>query len=428
MTATAVVGLQWGDEAKGKVVDLLSKNADLVARFNGGDNAGHTVVNQYGTFKLRLSPNGFYNPKTICVIGPGVVVNLRTLLEEIDSIQQSGLQLKGRYWISPRCQVIMPYHPMVESIFERIKGNARTGTTRRGIGPVFADKVSYNGIRLFDLANEALFAEKLRVQLALKNPILEAFELEPLDFDSVYQEKLAQYARISEWVKEPFGLIQETLINQGHVVLEGAQGALLDNIWGTYPFCTASVTLAGGAPSGLGIAPKWIQRVIGVAKAYTTRVGAGPMPTELQDKTGEILQKEGQEFGTVTGRARRCGWFDAELVRFTCQLNGATELALTKLDVLDTLPRLKICTGYRHASAGDRISHYWEGDAHWLEECQPEYIEMEGWQQSTRETRRLEELPANAQAYIRKIEDLVGVPVRFISVGPEREATISVRN
>jgi adenylosuccinate synthase len=427
MTATAIVGLQWGDEAKGKIVDLLSETADLVARFNGGDNAGHTVVNQYGMFKLRLSPNGFFNSKTICVIGPGVVVNLETLLDEIDRLQQSGLQLEGRYWISPRCQVVMPYHPLLEGIFEQVKGGARTGTTRRGMGPVFADKVSYNGIRLFDLANPQAFAEKLRVQLAIKNPILEAFGLEPLSFENVYQEKLAQYARLRRWVQEPFGLIQAALANLDHILLEGAQGALLDNNWGTYPFCTASITLAGGACAGLGIAPRWITRVIGVAKAYTTRVGAGPMPTELHDEVGETLQNQGREFGTVTGRPRRCGWFDAELVRFTSQLNGATEIALTKLDVLDTLPTLKICTGYRHADSGEAIRHYWEGDAHWLGECQPEYLELKGWQQPTRAARSFNELPSEAQAYVHKIAELTGVAVRFVSVGPERESTITVQ-
>ena len=353
-------------------------------------------------------------------------MNLDTLIDEIVRIQASGIQLAGRFWISPRCHIVMPYHPMMESIFEKTKDVARTGTTKRGMGPVYADKVSYNGIRLFDLANQDAFADKLHTQLALKNPIFEAFDLQPLDFYQVYRDKLAQYERIREWVKEPFGLIQETLAKQGHIVLEGAQGALLDNNWGSYPFCTASITLAGGASAGLGIAPRWIQRVIGVAKAYTTRVGAGPMPTELQDDTGETLQKEGQEFGTVTGRARRCGWFDAELVGFTSQLNGATELALTKLDVLDKLPVLKICTGYRHASTGESIRHYWEGDAVWLAECQPVYLEMEGWQQSTRDVRHFEQLPDKAKAYTQKIEELVGVPVRFISVGPERDETISV--
>jgi len=426
MTATVVVGLQWGDEAKGKIVDCLCESADIVARFSGGDNAGHTVINKFGTFKLRLTPNGFYNPKTICAIGPGAVINLNTLVNEINTIQETGIQLKDRLWVSPRCHVVMPYHPMLESINESAKGSARTGTTKRGIGPVYADKVSYNGIRLADLSDEKIFADKLRIQLALKNPIFTSFGLEPLDYDRVCQEKLEQYTRVKEWVREPYGLIQDTLENHGHVVLEGAQGALLDNNWGTYPYCTASITLAGGAAAGLGISPQWLSRVVGVTKAYTTRVGAGPMPTELNDDIGEILQRQGKEFGTVTGRARRCGWLDAGLVRFTSQLSGITELALTKLDVLDTLPVIKICVGYHHKSSGERLRQYWEGDAHWLEDCQPVYIEMEGWEQNTTKAKDFSQLPPQAQAYVRKVEELSGVPVRFISVGPEREATIQV--
>ncbi|MBN1148707.1 MAG: adenylosuccinate synthase [Anaerolineales bacterium] len=427
MPVTAVVGSQWGDEAKGKVVDLLCQEADIVARFNGGDNAGHTVVNPYGTFKVRLTPNGFSNPGTACVIGPGVVINPATLIEELVSIQASGIDLEGRLWISPRCHVVMPYHPMMETIFEQARGAARTGTTRRGIGPVYADKVSYNGIRFFDLADRALLAEKLRIQLAIKNPIFEAFRLPPLEFEAVYQEKLAQYARLQQHVREPFGFVQETLEAGGRVLLEGAQGALLDNNWGTYPFCTASIVLSGGAPAGLGIAPQQIQRVIGVAKAYTTRVGAGPMPTELFDEVGETLQKEGQEFGTVTGRPRRCGWFDAELVRFTAQLNGVTDLALTKLDVLDTLPVLKICTGYRLPESGERLWRYWELDAHNLGRVEPVYIELQGWQRSTRAARQFADLPPQAQAYVHRVEELVGVSVKFISVGPARQETISAQ-
>jgi adenylosuccinate synthase len=431
MTVTAVVGAQWGDEAKGKFVDVLCQDAAIVARYNGGDNAGHTVVNPYGVFKVRLTPNGFYNPKTICIIGPGVVVNLATLQAEIEMIGKSGIDLAGRLWISPRCHVVMPYHPMLESIYEDAKGSARTGTTRRGIGPVYADKVSYNGIRLADLADEAVFSEKLRIQLSVKNPIFQAFGLDPLDFEAIFQEKLSQYAQVREMVREPFGLLQNALKNRENVLLEGAQAALLDNVWGTYPFVTASNTLAGGAADGLGLAPRWIERVIGVAKAYTTRVGAGPMPTELFDEVGQVLLNEGQEFGTVTSRPRRCGWFDAALVRFTAQLNGMTELALTKLDVLDTLPSLKICigytiAGYRSESAPQRLWEYWEGDANWLARVEPVYIELAGWQQSTKMARRYEQLPVQAQAFVRKVEELVDTPVRIISVGPGRDEIIQV--
>lgn len=426
MTVTAVVGLQWGDEAKGKFVDLLAKDADIVARFNGGDNAGHTVVNDYGTFKLRLTPNGLLNPKTVCVIGPGVVVNMETLLLESQMFQNSGLDLSNRLWISPRCNIVMPYHPMIESIYEQAKGASRTGTTKRGMGPVFADKVSYNGIRLGDLVDEEVFAEKLRIQLAIKNPIFRTFDMPELDFEQVFQEKLTQYTQLSHWVREPYGLIQETLASNGNLLLEGAQGALLDNQWGTYPYCTASTTLSGGACAGLGLRPQSINHVIGIAKAYTTRVGSGPMPTELLDEIGKILLEEGAEYGTVTQRPRRCGWLDAELVRFTCQINGVTELALTKVDVLDKLPTLRIGIGYRHPASPDQLKRYWQGDARWLAECQPEYIEMEGWQQSTKDIRSYEQLPEKTKAYIKKVEELTDTPIRYVSVGPERDATIKV--
>lgn len=427
MTVSAVVGLQWGDEAKGKMVDLLCQDADIVARFNGGDNAGHTVVNAYGTFKLRLIPNGIANPKTQCVIGPGVVVNLATVIEEIEFIQRAGIDLGDRLWISPRCHVVMPYHPMIEDIYETAKGSQRTGTTRRGIGPVYADKVSYNGIRLADLAYPESFAEKVRIQLAVKNPLFEAFGLPPLSAEAVMQEKLSQFERLRWAVRESFGMIQEALQRGASLVLEGAQGALLDNDWGTYPYVTASSTLAGGAAAGLGLSPCSIQQVIGVAKAYTSRVGSGPMPTELFDDIGQLLRDEGQEYGTVTGRPRRCGWLDADLIAFTARLNGCTDLALTKLDVLDRLPTIKIAVGYRHPSDPKRVAHYWEGDASWLAQCEPVYIEMEGWQQSTRQARRFEELPPQAQAFVRKVEQLSGVPVSFISVGPERDAIIRIK-
>jgi adenylosuccinate synthase len=424
MSVTMVIGAQWGDEAKGKVVDLLSQDAGITARFNGGDNAGHTVINDYGTFKLRLTPNGFSNPETNCIIGPGVVVNLATLINEIQMIRDAGIDLSDRLWVSPRCHVVMPYHPIVEGIYEMAKGNASTGTTKRGMGPVYADKVSYNGIRLVDLQDKEVFRDKLQIQLQVKNALFKAFNLEPLDLQTVLEEKLEQYSKVHGVVRESFGLVQSGLRNDANIILEGAQGSLLDNTWGTYPFCTASTTISGGAAAGLGIAPRFISRVIGVAKAYTTRVGRGPMPTELNDAIGQTLQNEGKEFGTVTGRPRRCGWFDADLVAFTARLNGFTEIALTKLDVLDTLPRIKIGVGYHPTGQAGNLAHYWEGDARWLEGYEPEYIEMDGWMHSTKEVRQFDKLPNQAQAYVQRIEELVETPVSIVSVGPERNATI----
>ena len=428
MSVTIVAGAQWGDEAKGKIVDLLSQDAEITARFNGGDNAGHTVINQYGTFKLRLTPNGFSNPKTTCVIGPGVVVNLATLIEEIHTIQQAGFDLNGRLVISPRCNVVMPYHPLVECIYEDAKGAAQTGTTRRGMGPVYADKVSYNGIRMSDLFDSTVFAEKLKVQLKVKNALFQAFGVASLDVQAVLDEKLAQFAQIRSMVRDPFGLLQSALRRDAMIVLEGAQGTLLDNDWGTYPYCTASTTIAGGASAGLGIAPRWINRVVGVAKAYTTRVGSGPFPSELLDETGEAIRKAGAEYGTVTGRPRRCGWFDAELLRFSAQLSGFTEIALTKLDVLDGLPKIKIGVGYKPRGTTDdsMLAHYWEGDARWLKGYEPVYIEVDGWMQSTKQVRQFDHLPAQAQAYVRKVEELLETPVSMVSTGPAREEIIPV--
>jgi adenylosuccinate synthase len=426
MPVTIVLGAQWGDEAKGKVADLLSGDAAVVARFNGGDNAGHTVINPYGTFKLRLLPNGFASPETRCVIGPGVAINLQTLVDEIEMLEGRGLPIRERLWISPRCHVVMPYHPLVEAIYENAKGDARTGTTRRGMGPVYADKVSYNGIRLADLADRDVFADKLRVQLAVKNPLLEAFGTPALDLHKVMGEKLAQYEQVQAVVREPFGMLQEALQAGKLVVMEGAQAALLDTDWGTYPFSTASTTLVGGATAGLGIAPRWIERVIGVAKAYLTRVGSGPFPTELTGGAGYVMLQRGQEYGTVTGRPRRCGWLDVDLLRFTAQLNGFTELVLTKLDVLDSLEELKIGVGYRHPEAGESLAHYWQGDARWLERCEPVYTTLSGWMQSTAMARSFGDLPQLAQAYVRRVEALAGVPVSMISVGPERSEIIPV--
>jgi len=421
-----VIGAQWGDEAKGKVVDLLSQNADITARFNGGDNAGHTVINDYGTFKLRLTPNGFSNPKTTCIIGPGVVVNLSTLIVELQMIKDAGIDLRDRLWISPRCHVVMPYHPIVEAIYELAKGNASTGTTGRGMGPVYADKVSYNGIRLADFQDLQILREKLQVQLHVKNALFKAFNQELLDPQKVLEEKQEQYSQVQSMIREPFGLVQQALRDDAVILLEGAQGSLLDNTWGTYPYCTASTTLSGGVTAGLGIAPQHIKRVIGVTKAYTTRVGRGPMPTELKDSIGQVLQNEGKEFGTVTGRPRRCGWFDADLVSFTARINGFTEIALTKLDVLDTLPKIKIGIGYHPFGHKGILAHYWDGDAHWLEGYEPEYIEVDGWMQSTRGMTQFDELPLQAQAYVHRIEQLVETRVSIVSVGPERNATIMV--
>ncbi len=422
MSVTAIVGAQWGDEGKGKFVDILAEHADLVVRFNGGNNAGHTIVNQFGTFKLHLMPSGIFHPQATCVIGPGVVIDLAGLIEELCECETTGLDFKNRLLISPRCHLILPYHRALDRLYEEAKGHLSTGTTGRGIGPAYADKAGYNGLRLTDLARPGLFLEKLKVQISIKNRIIVALGGEPLDADEIAREYLDYYTVVQPYVKETFGLVQETLQAGRNILLEGAQAALLDTDWGGYPFVTASTTLISAATAGAGVPARAIERVIGVAKAYTTRVGNGPFPTELTDPTGDQIRRNGAEYGTTTGRPRRCGWFDAETVRFAAALNGLTELALTKLDVFDDFETIRLATGYQWEG---RPAHYYDGDALFLEECQPVYEEWAGWQQSIKAARKLDELPAAAQRYIQRLEEAIGVPITYIGVGPDRDETIT---
>ena len=417
MPVTAVVGTQWGDEGKGRLVDVLAQDAELVIRFNGGANAGHTVVNELGTFKMHLTPSGIFSPKARAVIGNGVLVDLEVLLGELESVQQAGIDPADKLIISPRCHVVMPYHKVLDGLLDEAKGQGSVGTTRRGIGPGFADKVSYNGIRLADMARPEVFREKLAAQLAVKNKVMMCLGGGPLDLDGVYNERLALYAKVAQYVREPFPIIHDALARDAGIVLEGAQGALIDTDWSAYPYCTASSPLAGASAAGCGVPPNRINRIVGIAKAYSTRVGNGPLPTELEDATGERIRAAGQEFGTTTGRPRRCGWFDAEVVRFTCALNGITDVAVTRLDVLDGFEKVKVCTGYR--LDGKSIT-YVESDATALAECKPVFEELDGWAEPTSDCRRYSDLPAAARAYVERIERLIGCPVRFVCVGPER--------
>jgi adenylosuccinate synthase len=421
MAVTAILGAQWGDEGKGKYVDLLAEHADLVIRFNGGNNAGHTIVNQYGTFKLHLMPSGAFHPQATCIIGPGVVIDLPALMEELATFEAAGIDFKDRLFISPRCHLIMPYHRTLDRLYEQAKGRLSTGTTGRGIGPVYADKAGYNGLRLADLARPALFAEKLELQVALKNRIISALEGESLNAKQIAQEFLEYYTVVQPYIRETFGLVQETIQVGKNILLEGAQATLLDTDWGGYPFVTASSTLLSAATAGAGVSPRSIARVIGVAKAYTTRVGNGPFPTELCDATGEHIRRNGAEYGTTTGRPRRCGWFDAETVRFAAVINGFTELALTKLDVFDDFETIRMASGYEWQG---QPAHYYDGDATFLEECTPVYEEWAGWNQSISSARCLDDLPTNARRYLKRLEEVVGVPISFIGVGPDRQETI----
>lgn len=420
---TLVIGSQWGDEGKGKIIDYLSQSSDYVIRFHGGNNAGHTVVNSYGKFGMHLIPSGIFSKKTKAIISNGVVVDLETLLAEIETLKKAGINLKNRLFISPRCHLIMPYHKMLDRLYEEAKGKAKTGTTGRGIGPVHADKVSYNGIRVSDLMDKKSFSERLKIQLFIKNKILTALGEKPLKEKEITDKFFNFREKIKTFVSEPYPILQKAIRAQKQILLEGAHGVFLDNEWGTYPFVSASTVLLGGANAGCGIPPKKINRIIGVVKAYTTRVGEGPFPTELFDKDGELLRKEGNEFGTTTGRPRRCGWFDAELLRFAASINGFTELAITKLDILDTFLKLKICTHY--VLNGKRVN-YFDGDAQFLSRVRPVYKTVKGWQQSTKGITKYNDLPKEAKVYLKEIEKLVGVKIFYISTGENREEIIKV--
>ncbi|HEX9334084.1 MAG TPA: adenylosuccinate synthase [Anaerolineales bacterium] len=419
MTVTAVIGTQWGDEGKGKVVDYLSEQVDYVARFNGGNNAGHTVINEYGTFKIHLVPSGIFAQNTVGLIGGGVVIDPEVLLNEIDLLNKAGVGVEERLWISPRSHLIMPYHKILDGLYEEAKGAGATGTTRRGIGPVFADKVSYNGIRWSDFANE-MFESRLKVQMELKNKIIVALGGGMLKYEEVRETYGEYYARLRPYIHELFGIVQDGLKANKNFLLEQAMGTFLDTDWGTYPFVTASTTIPSAASAGLGIPPRYITNVIGVTKAYTTRVGAGPLPTEIHDTESEVYKKFAETAAT-TGRTRRVGWLDLEIVRTAVQLSGVTELCLTKLDVLSGLDEIQVCTGYKLNGQSIR---YADVDAYGLEDVETVYQTVKGWQEDISQARSFDELPVNAQAYIKMIEHATEVPVKWIGVGPERDATI----
>src|SRR5512146_782225 len=410
MPVTVILGTQWGDEGKGKAIDTFAGDYDYVARYNGGNNAGHTIINEYGTFKIHLVPSGIFYPKAKCLIGGGVVIDPTVLIEEMNALRQAGIKLEKRLLISPRSHVIMPYHKVLDGLHEQAKGAGATGTTRRGIGPTYADKVSYNGIRWTDLADRDLFQRKLQIQLDIKNKIIVALGGDPLDFQTVRDDYLRCYGEIKPFIVELFPIVQAGLRDGRKFLLEQAMGTCLDPDWGTYPFVTASTTLASAATGGLGIPPRDISRVIGVTKAYTTRVGAGPMPTEIKPEQGDAsaldykASEAFREVGATTGRARRAGWFDAELTRFAIQVNGVAKLFLTKLDILSGFDEIKICTGYE--LTGKRV-HYVDVDAYALERVKPLYRTVRGWKQDIRGVRRYADLPPRARAYVELIEKLV---------------------
>ncbi len=421
----AVIGGQWGDEGKGKIVDLLAEKAKVVVRFSGGDNAGHTVINPYGEFRLHLVPSGIFYPQVTCIIGNGVVINPAVLLEEIRELQSKGVNT-SRLFISDRAHLIMPYHILLDGLEEERRGRGAIGTTRKGIGPAFADKIARLGIRVGDLLDRDTFLTRLSSVLELKNDILTKVYGSPLlSLEEVYEQYCRYGGQLSPFIRETGFMLQEALLRKEPILLEGAQGTLLDPDFGTYPYVTSSSPLAGGGSIGAGLSPVKIDHIIGVFKAYITRVGGGPMPTELKDETGQLIRERAHEYGTTTGRPRRCGWFDAVSGRFSVGINGFTMIALTRLDILDAFPVVKICTSYK--VNGQTLDRFPSSTAV-LEKCQPVYEELPGWQTPTTEIRDFKKLPHQARRYVKRVEELLSCPVVIVSVGARREQTIKVRS
>lgn len=421
MAAVILIGSQWGDEGKGKITDFLAEKANVVVRCQGGNNAGHTVVVKGEEFKLHLIPSGIlYSDKT-CVIGNGVVIDPKVLLEELSYLAKRGIET-GKLLISSNAHVIMPYHRVLDGLEEEARGEHKIGTTKRGIGPCYMDKASRIGIRIIDLMDKDEFAEKLRRNLVEKNNLfVKVYGHEALKFEDIYETYLGYAEQLRSMVTDSSLAIDESIRSGGKVLFEGAQGTLLDIDHGTYPYVTSSSPIAGGACIGAGVGPTRIDRVVGVIKAYTTRVGEGPFPTELLDEIGEQIQANGHEFGTTTGRPRRCGWFDAVIARYAVRVSGISDFAVTKLDVLTGFETLKICIGYR---VGEEIIREFPQSQKIFKQSQPVYEEMPGWNEDLTDVRRFEDLPEAAKKYILRIEEITGVPATLIAIGPGREQTI----
>jgi len=421
-----VIGTQWGDEGKGKVVDLLTDRASAVVRFQGGHNAGHTLVIDGKKTVLHLIPSGILREAVQCLIGNGVVLSPGALLEEIRMLEDSGVPARERLRISPSCPLILPYHVALDHARERARGKQAIGTTGRGIGPAYEDKVSRRGLRLGDSLDVDGFKEKLREVMDYHNFALEHyFKAEPLDYARVLDEALTQCEEIRPLIADVSGLLHDLRAQGGSILFEGAQGALLDIDHGTYPFVTSSTTTAGGAASGSGVGPRDLDYILGIVKAYTTRVGAGPFPTELFDEDGDYLGKQGHEFGATTGRKRRCGWLDMVALNRSFHINSVSGICITKLDVLDGMETIRVCTAYELDGARLQAPPTSSDD---LARCRPTFIELPGWGESTVDAKSVDELPGNARAYLAKIEELSGLPIDIVSTGPDRNQTIIERH
>ena len=421
MSSVVVVGTQWGDEGKGKITDFLSERAEYVARYQGGDNAGHTI--QFGgeTYKLHLIPSGIFSPEKLCIIGNGVVVNPKSLVTELAYLHERNITTDNLR-ISDRAHVILPYHIELDRLQEEAKGDKKIGTTIKGIGPAYMDKAARVGIRIADLLDREVFEERLRLNLEDKNrQFTKLYDANPMNFEDIFEEYYEYGQQIKQYVCDTSVLLNDALDNGKRVLFEGAQGVMLDIDQGTYPFVTSSNPLAGGVTIGSGVGPSKVTKVVGVCKAYTSRVGDGPFPTELFDEIGSRIREVGREYGTTTGRPRRVGWFDSVVMRHSKRVSGITNLCLNSIDVLTGLETVKICVAYRKSN-GEEISHY-PASLVELGQCEPVYEELPGWTKDITGCRTLNELPIEAQNYVRRVSELVGVKISTFSVGPDRNQT-----
>ncbi|MFC4077257.1 adenylosuccinate synthase [Salinithrix halophila] len=424
MSTVVIVGTQWGDEGKGKITDFLAEKAEVVSRYQGGNNAGHTIVFGGKRYKLHLIPSGIFYPEKICVLGNGMVLHPQALVEELAYLRSHGVSTQNLR-ISDRSHVIMPYHIKLDKAEESRKGTGKIGTTGKGIGPAYMDKAARTGIRISDLLDRDLFAEKLQQNLKEKNRVLEKlYETEGFTFEEIYEPYLAAAEQIRPYVTDTSVVLNDAIDQGRRVLFEGAQGVMLDIDQGTYPFVTSSNPVAGGVCIGSGVGPTKINQVVGVAKAYTTRVGDGPFPTELKDEIGNQIREVGREYGTTTGRPRRVGWFDSVVVRHARRVSGITGLSLNSLDVLTGLETVKICTAYRYRG---RVLENYPASLDILSECEPVFEELPGWNEDITEARSLSDLPLSAQHYVERVTQLTGIPLTIFSVGPAREQTIQVR-
>src|SRR5690625_2616238 len=425
MSSVVVVGTQWGDEGKGKITDFLSQNAEVVERYQGGDNAGHTIVFDGVTYKLHLVPSGIFFPEKVCVLGNGMVINPKSFVNEIEYLHERNISTENLR-VSNRAHVILPYHIKLDILQEEEKGINKIGTTKKGIGPAYMDKAARSGIRIADLLDKKVFKEKLEQNLAEKNRLFEkVYEVEPLNVDDIFEEYYEYGQQMAKYVCDTSVVLNDALDEGRRVLFEGAQGVMLDIDQGTYPFVTSSNPVAGGVTIGSGVGPSKINQVVGVSKAYTTRVGDGPFPTELNNEIGDKIREVGKEYGTTTGRPRRVGWFDSVVVRHARRVSGITDLSLNSLDVLTGIETLKICVAYKYKG---KVIEEFPANLSVLAECEPVYEELPGWSEDITNVKNLNELPENARHYLERISQLTNIPLSIFSVGPDRAQTNVVRS